>query len=67
MLIGLYRSKEELRESVGQPLKFEPTNVLVSEWTPCGCVAIRGPVTEPGCRPWTAEVTLIDGVIRRVD
>jgi|GEM_PF-2592088 len=67
MLIGLYRSKKELKEAIGQPLRFEPTNVLVSEYTPFGRVVVRGPVAHGKHRPWVAEVTLIDGVIRRVD
>lgn len=67
MLIGLYRSKKELKQAVGQPLRFEPTNVLVGEYVPFGRIAVRGPAGRRRQRPWTAEVTLIDGIIRRVD
>lgn len=67
MLIGLYRSKKELKQAIGQPLRFEPTNVLVSEYTPFGRVAVRGSSPTGRQRPWMAEVTLIDGIIRRVD
>lgn len=67
MLIGLYHTKKELRDAVGQPLRFEPTNVLVNEYTPFGVLVVRGPAAGDGSRPWVAEVTLIDGKIQRVD
>ena len=66
MLIGLYRSKEELEHCIGHPLHFESGNLLVDDYRPFGTVAVRGP-TDPGHPSWWAEVTLIGGRIVRVD
>lgn len=66
MVVGLYRTKEELERSIGQPLRFEPGNLLVNDYRPFGTIAVRG--LRLGERPgWCAEVTLVGGRIVRVE
>ncbi len=66
MLVGHYRTKDELQHAIGEPLHYHPDNVLVNEYRPFGIVAVRGArrTAEP---TWYAEVTLVDGRIVRVD
>jgi hypothetical protein len=65
MLIGLYRTKRELAQSIGEPLHFEDRSLMASEYAPFGTFVVVG----PGCAlpSWMAEVTLIEGRIVRVD
>jgi hypothetical protein len=60
MLLALYETKDALRHAIGQPLHFQETQLLFSEYRPTGVVAVCG---QPGAdgRRWTAEVTLVDG------
>lgn len=65
MLLGLYETKDMLRHSVGQPLHYQETQILICEYRANGVVAVRG--GSPDRKPWTAEVTLIDGHIVHVE
>lgn len=67
MLLGLYDSKDALRHSVGQPLHYQETQLLVCEYRPNGVLAVRGAFPGADGRPWTAEVSLRDGHIVHVD
>jgi hypothetical protein len=67
MLIGLYVTKDALRQSVGQPLHYQETQLLVCEYRPTGVVAVRGAFAGGDGRSWTAEVTLRDGHIVYVE
>jgi hypothetical protein len=67
MLLGLYDTKDALRQSVGQPLHYQETQILVCEYRPSGVVAVRGAFADSDGRSWTAEVTLRDGQIVFVD
>ncbi len=66
MLVGLYRTKVDLERAIGEPLHYEPDNVLMNEYCPFGTVAVRGP-HDGDRQPWCAEVTLIAGRIVRVE
>lgn len=67
MLIGLYRSKQELEHSIGEPLHVQDENLLSTSRATCGILAVRGRDQERGGVPWTAEVTVLDGRIVRVE
>jgi len=67
MLLGLYDSKDALRHSVGQPLHYQETQVLLCEYRPTGVVTVRGAMPGVGGRSWIAEVSLRDGHIVHVD
>ena len=65
MLLGLYESKDALRHSIGQPLHYQETQILICEYRSTGVVTVRGAVADG--RAWTAEVSLRDGHIVYVD
>lgn len=67
MLLALYETKDALRHSLGQPLHYQETHLLVNEYTPTGVLAVRGAVPDASGRRWTAEVTLVDGHIVHVE
>ena len=67
MLLGLYDTKDALRQSLGQPLHYMETQLLVCEYRPSGVVAVRGAFAGGDGRSWIAEVTLRDGQIVHVD
>ena len=67
MLLGLYDTKDALRRSVGQPLHYQETQLLVCEYRPTGVVAVRGAFTNGDGRSWIAEVTLREGHILHVE
>jgi hypothetical protein len=67
MLLALYDSKDALRRSIGQPLHYQETQVLICEYRTSGVLAVRGAHADPDGRTWTAEVSLRDGHIVHVD
>ncbi len=67
MLLGLYDTKDALRRSVGQPLHYQETQLLVCEYRPSGVVAVCAAFADGDGRHWTAEVSLRDGHIVHVD
>jgi hypothetical protein len=67
MLLGLYDSKDTLRHSVGQPLHYQETQVLICEYRASGVVTVRGAFPDGDGHTWTAEVSLRDGHIVHVD
>jgi hypothetical protein len=67
MLLGLYATKDQLRHSVGQPLHYQETQLLICEYKANGVVTVRGALPGGGDRPWIAEVSLRDGHIVHVD
>jgi hypothetical protein len=66
MLLGLYDTKEALRQSIGQPLHYQETQLLGCDYRATGVVVVRGAFANGNGRPWTAEVTLRDGHIVHV-
>lgn len=66
MIVGLYNSKDELQQSIGQPLHYLDGSLLGHGCETYGIVAVAGPPSGDTPR-WVAEVTLIGGRIVRVD
>ena len=70
MLILNYESKKQLKESIGQTLRYTETSIFGSEFTPNGtfCGSNRPQLPEgTGKREFFASVTMRDGVIARVE
>ena len=66
MPVGLYRTKRELAQSIGEPLHFEDRSLMASEYAPFVTFIVVNP--DGSALPsWMAEVTLIEGRIVRVE
>lgn len=59
-----YKTKKELKESVGQPLRYTETSMFGPEYKDNGKFAVVGPSAHE--RKWFAEVTMINGKIAKV-
>jgi len=64
MMGAKYKTKKELKESIGKPLRYVETSVFGTEYKRDGTFCVVGP--DPYKRVWYAEVTMADGVIARV-
>jgi len=64
MMGANYKTKKELKENVGQPLKYEETSIFGPEYDPNGTFCVVGP--SPYERKWFAEVTMENDLIKRV-
>ncbi len=64
MMAAAYKTKKELKASVGQLLKYTETSMFGEEFKPDGTFSVVGP--SPYQRKWFAEVTMKDGLIARV-
>jgi len=60
----LYKSKKLLKESVGKPLRYEETSMFGEEYKSNGKFCGVGP--SPYERKWYAEVTMENGLIKKV-
>lgn len=60
-----YKTKKQLRESVGQQLQYVETSMFGSEFKPNGNNVVVGPDAYNG-RGWYADVTCSNGVITKV-
>lgn len=59
-----YKTKKDLKASVGKPLGHTETSMFGPEYKANGKFAVVGPsATE---RKWFAEVTMVDGKIAKV-
>jgi hypothetical protein len=59
-----YKTKKILKECVGRPLRYTETSMFGAEYKANGKFAVVGPsATE---RKWFAEVTMEDGLIKKV-
>lgn len=65
MMGAPYKSKKELKENVGKPLRYIETSMFGSEYTPNGTVTVVGPDPYRN-RKWYANVTLANGIIVKV-
>ena len=64
-MIGLnYKTKKELKASIGQPLSYEETTMFGVEYVSNGKLTGVGP--SPYIRKWYATVTLEDDKIVKV-
>jgi len=68
MLILKYKSKKELKEKIGQPLRYEETSMFGPEFKSDGkfCGSNRPQITGIKGREFFAEVTMKDGLIAKV-
>ncbi|MCP4705271.1 MAG: hypothetical protein GY865_11735 [candidate division Zixibacteria bacterium] len=64
MMGANYKTKKELKASVGQPLRYEETSLFGPEYNPNGKFCVVGP--NPYIRKWFASVTMKDGKIAKV-
>lgn len=68
MLIFLYESKKQMKECVGQRLKYRETSVFGPEYLSNGKLvgSNRPSITGIKGREFYAEVTMEDGLIKKV-
>lgn len=64
MMGAHYKSKKDLKASVGQPLRYEETSLFGLEFKENGTFAVVGP--SPTQRKWFATVTMENGLIKKV-
>mgnify|MGYP001558348276 CR=1 FL=1 len=64
MMGASYKTKKELKESIGQSLKYVETLIFGTEYTPNGKFCVVGP--SPLDRRWYASVEMKDGNIAKV-
>lgn len=65
MLGANYKTKKELKASVGQHLMFVETSFFGLEFKQNGSFNVVGP--SPYVRKWYAKVTMKDGLISKVE
>jgi hypothetical protein len=65
MMGAPYKSKKELKEHVGEPLRFVETSLFGAEYTANGTFCVVGPCAYTN-RKWYASVTMGDGRIIKV-
>jgi hypothetical protein len=65
MLVARYKTKKDLKESVGKKLMYLETSMFGEEYRGTG----KFPVVGPGAyeRKWYASVTMENDVIKRVE
>ena len=64
MLAASYKFKKDLKNSVGEPLRYVETSMFGPEYKANGTFAVVGP--SPYERKWYAQVTMKEGVIHKV-
>lgn len=64
MMGANYKSKKELKEAIGKPLRYEETSIFGSEYKSNGTFCVVGP--SPYQRKWYAQVTMENGLIKKV-
>src|SRR5690606_4635328 len=60
-----YKTKKDLKSAIGKELNFYETSLFCAEYTPNGKVTVVGPCAYTK-RPWYAQVTLENGIIKKV-
>ena len=65
MMGAPYKSKKELKEHVGQPLRYIETSLFGAEYRETGKFCVVGPDPQRN-RKWFAEVTMENGLIKSV-
>ena len=68
MLVTGYKSKKELKENIGKPLKYKETSLFGPEYRDNGTfvVAHRPAITKLAGREFFAQVEMRDGLIYKV-
>ena len=64
MMAALYKTKKELKEAVGQRLRYQETSFFGNEYKSTGQFAVVGPGAYE--RKWYATVHMKDDIIVRV-
>jgi len=64
MMGARYKTKKDLKAAVGQALKYEETSMFGPEFKENGKFCVVGP--SPYERKWFAEVTMENGLIKKV-
>lgn len=64
MLGASYKSKKDLKASIGQSLRYIETSVFGAEYKDDGQFCVVGP--SPTVRKWFATVTMANGLIKQV-
>ena len=59
-----YKTKKELKSSIGKPLQFYETSMFGPEYKSNGTFCLVGP--DAHTRKWFAEVTMINDLIAKV-
>jgi len=69
MLVTGYKSKKDLKAAIGKPLKYRETSMFGAEYKPNGklTVAHRPHMTPIGGREFFAQVTMVNGLIAKVE
>lgn len=68
MIVFNYASKKELKENIGKPINYIETSLFGEEYIQNGVMtgANRPHITGKG-REFFARVTMVDGLIKRVE
>jgi len=64
MMAASYRTKKELKGSIGKPLRYQETSVFGPEYRANGSLTVVGP--SPYERKWFATVIMENGKIAKV-
>jgi hypothetical protein len=64
MLVAAYKTKSELKKSVGKRLKFHETSMFGVEYVSTGSFPVVGPSAY--VRKWYANVTMENDLIKKV-
>lgn len=64
MMAASYNSKKDLKANIGQPLRYIETSVFGPEYRETGKFCVVGP--SPYNRKWFAQVTMENGLIKKV-
>jgi len=65
MLVGTYKTKKELKESVGKRLNYAEISFFGPEYASNGVFSLVGP--SASIRKWYATVTMNDDIIMKVE
>lgn len=64
MMGASYKTKKELKQNVGKPLRYVETSMFGAEYKDNGTFCVVGP--SPYERKWYASVTMENGLIKKV-
>ena len=64
MMGANYPTKKALKASIGKRLRYVETSMFNAEFKPDGTFCVVGP--SPYKRKWHAQVTMADGLIKKV-
>ena len=64
MMGATYKTKKDLKASIGKELRYEETSMFGAEYKPDGTFCVVGP--SPYNRKWYAQVTMKSGLIAMV-